>query len=149
MDEYVRALRILWTEEEPEFHGDHLDFGPLYFDPKPVHPGGPPIIIGGESPPALRRAAALGDGWIGVGHTPESAAEIVARLAELRARAGRADEPFEVTVNGRVGSVEDAERYAAAGVHRVVVTPWATPREASERLEEFGERVISRLPTAE
>jgi probable F420-dependent oxidoreductase len=149
MDEYVRALRVLWTDEEPEFHGEHLDFGPLYFDPKPVHPGGPPIIIGGESLPALRRAATLGDGWIGVGHTPESAAEMVSRIDELRARAGRADEPFEVTVNGRVTSVADAERYEAAGVQRVVVTPWSTPREASEKLEEFGERVISRLPTAE
>jgi probable F420-dependent oxidoreductase len=149
MDEYVRALRILWTEEEPVFHGEHLEFGPLYFDPKPVRPGGPPIIIGGESPPALRRAATMGDGWIGVRHTPESAAEMVARLNDLRTKAGRADASFEVTVNGRVTSVDDAQRYEAAGVQRVVVTPWSTPREAPDKLEEFGEQVISRMPTAE
>lgn len=149
MDEYVRALHVLWTEDEPEFHGQHLDFGPLYFDPKPVHPGGPPIIIGGESPPALRRAAAMGDGWLGLGHTPEEAAEIVAHLAKLREQAGRADQPFEVSVGGRVASVEDAERYAAAGVDRVLVQLWSTPREANEKLEEFGEQVIARMPTAE
>jgi hypothetical protein len=74
---------------------------------------------------------------------------MVARLNELRGKAGRADAPFEVTVNGRVTSVDDAQRYEAAGVQRVVVTPWSTPREASDKLEDFGERVISRLPTAE
>jgi probable F420-dependent oxidoreductase len=146
MDEYVRALRVLWREEEPEFHGQHLDFGPLHFDPKPVQPGGPPIIIGGESAPALRRAATLGDGWLGLGHSPDSAAEMVSKLRELRAQAGREHEPFEVSVGGRVTSVEDVERYEAAGVDRLMVQLWSTPREADARLEEFGEQVISRLP---
>jgi alkanesulfonate monooxygenase SsuD/methylene tetrahydromethanopterin reductase-like flavin-dependent oxidoreductase (luciferase family) len=139
-------LRVLWREEEPEFHGQHLDFGPLHFDPKPVQPGGPPIIIGGESAPALRRAATLGDGWLGLGHSPDSAAEMVSKLRELRAQAGREHEPFEVSVGGRVTSVEDVERYEAAGVDRLMVQLWSTPREADARLEEFGEQVISRLP---
>ncbi|MGE0228718.1 MAG: TIGR03619 family F420-dependent LLM class oxidoreductase [Dehalococcoidia bacterium] len=145
MDEYVRALRVLWTQEEPEFHGEFLDFARLYFDPKPARPGGPPIIIGGESAPAMRRAAVLGDGWIGLGATPEEARAHVERLTELRRRAGRESEPFEVTLGGRVTTLDDVRAYADAGVHRLIVNPWMHPREAISTIEEFGDRIISRL----
>ncbi|MGD9935544.1 MAG: LLM class flavin-dependent oxidoreductase [Dehalococcoidia bacterium] len=64
--------------------------------------GGPPIIIGGESAPAMRRAAALGDGWIGLGATPEGARAHVEQLTALRREAGRERESFEVTLGGRV-----------------------------------------------
>lgn len=148
MDEYVRALRVVWTEEEPEFHGDYLDFPPVYFDPKPVRPGGPPMIIGGESPPAMRRAAALGDGWIGLGATPDEARAHVQRLADLRQRAGRNDYPFEITVGGRVETPDDVRAYEDAGVDRLIVNPWAHPREAIPKLEQFGSEIISRLPAA-
>src|SRR4029079_76784 len=70
--------------------------------PPPRHtrrpPPPPPILVGGESDAALKRAAEIGDGWYGVGHTPESAAVQVRRLHELRAAAGRAAEPFDHTV---------------------------------------------------
>jgi alkanesulfonate monooxygenase SsuD/methylene tetrahydromethanopterin reductase-like flavin-dependent oxidoreductase (luciferase family) len=57
-----------------------------------------PIYVGGLSPAALRRAARLGDGWIGTGQTPEEAVRLVAELRRLRAAAGRAEEPFETIV---------------------------------------------------
>ncbi|MEZ4554477.1 MAG: LLM class F420-dependent oxidoreductase [Dehalococcoidia bacterium] len=145
MDEYVRALRVLWTQEEPQFHGEFLDFTPVYFDPKPVRPGGPSIIIGGESPPAMRRAAALGDGWIGLGATPEGARAHAERLTALRRQAGRDEEPFEVTVGGRVETLEEVRAYAEAGVDRLIVNPWSHPREAISSIEQFGDRIISRL----
>ncbi|MCC7390487.1 MAG: LLM class flavin-dependent oxidoreductase, partial [Phycisphaerales bacterium] len=148
MDEYVQAMRVLWREEEPEFHGEHLDFPPVYFDPKPVHPGGPPIIIGGESAPAMRRAAALGDGWIGLGATPEQARGHVERLAELRAEAGRGDAPFEVTVGGQVATLDDVAAYAEAGVDRLLVRPWEHPREAAAQLDQFGAEIIAPLAAA-
>ncbi len=87
--ECVRALRALWTEAEPEFHGRFFSFGPVKFEPKPVQKPHPPIVFGGETEAALRRAAALGDGWYGVGHTPESAAVQAGRLRALLAAAGR------------------------------------------------------------
>lgn len=149
MDEYVRALRVLWRDEEPQFHGEYLDFGPVYFDPKPVHAGGPPIIIGGESAPAMRRAAALGDGWIGLGATPEQARGHVERLGLLRREAGRGGEPFEVTVGGQVETLDDVAAYEAAGVDRLIVHPWGHPREAAEQIERFGAEVIARQATSE
>src|SRR5207249_1938313 len=97
--ECVRALRTLWTETEPEFHGRFFSFGPLRFEPKPVQQPHPPIVFGGETEAALRRAAALGDGWYGVGHTPESAAVQATKLRALLAAAGRGAAPFELTVS--------------------------------------------------
>jgi probable F420-dependent oxidoreductase len=141
--ECVLALRALWTEPEPEFHGRFFDFGPLKFEPKPVQKPHPPIIFGGESAPALRRAAAFGDGWYGVAHDAESARKRVEELRALRARTGRASEPFEITVGhggGPLGA-DVLRRYADAGVDRVSVLPWTRGREAVEKLEQLARAV--------
>ena len=139
--EYVRALRALWTEPEPEFHGRYVSFGPLRFEPKPVQKPHPPLIFGGETEAALKRAAALGDGWYGVGHTPASAAPQVKRLGALRVAAGRNQVPFEVTVShaGTTLTREDIGRYVAMGVGRVVVLPWSRGREAEAGLARLAE----------
>jgi probable F420-dependent oxidoreductase len=68
-DEYILAARALWTEEEPRFDGEHVRFGNIGFAPKPVQ-NPLPIWVGGESGPALRRAARLGDGWYPIGTNP-------------------------------------------------------------------------------
>jgi len=117
MDETIRAMRVLFEQETPEFHGEFYNFGPCGFWPKPIQKP-LPIHIGGGTPPAERRAGALGNGW----HGP--AASIPAIKAHLAA-AGRAGEPFEFgTIT--LGSVDRAalEAMAAEGVHRAVVTPW-------------------------
>ena len=134
--ECVRALRVLWTEAEPEFHGRFFSFGPVKFEPKPVQKPHPPIVFGGETEAALRRAAALGDGWYGVGHTPESAAAQAGRLRALVAAAGRGAAPFELTVSHAGGALvtNDVRRYGDAGIARVVVLPWQRGREAEDAL---------------
>jgi probable F420-dependent oxidoreductase len=144
--ECVRALKALWTEPEPSFRGRFFSFGPVKFEPKPVQRPHPPLVFGGESEAALRRAAALGDGWYGVGHTPASAAAQVTRLRALLAAAGRAEAPFEVTVShaGPALGRDDVARYAEAGVDRVVVLPWSRGREAEAGLERLAEAVLSR-----
>jgi probable F420-dependent oxidoreductase len=141
--ECVLALKALWTQAEPEFHGRFFDFGPVRFEPKPIQAPHPPILFGGESEAALRRAAALGDGWFGVAHDPDSARQRVATLRVLLAEVGREGAAFEVTV-GHKGGTLDADvlrRYAEAGVDRVTVLPWWRGREAVEKLEELAERV--------
>lgn len=142
--EYVRAIRVLWTEPEPSFAGRYVSFGPLKFEPKPAQKPHPPIVFGGESAAALRRAAALGDGWYGVGHTPLTAGEQVARLRALLTEAERPDAPFEITVSHGASelTVDDVARYAEAGVHRVVSLPWRRGREAEEGLQRLAERVL-------
>lgn len=143
--ECVRALRVLWSEPEPRFAGRFVSFGPLKFEPKPVQTPHPPIVFGGESAAALKRAAALGDGWYGVGHTPASAAAQVNRVRELLCEAGRADAPFEVTVSHGGGELsgDDVARYAEAGVHRVVSLPWRRGRDADDGLQRLADRVLA------
>ncbi len=87
LDEAIEVCRRLWTEESVAHHGPYFPFGEVAFEPKPVQRP-IPIYIGGESAPALRRAGRLGDGWIGMGHTPESAAALVSTIRAHRADAG-------------------------------------------------------------
>jgi alkanesulfonate monooxygenase SsuD/methylene tetrahydromethanopterin reductase-like flavin-dependent oxidoreductase (luciferase family) len=102
----------------------------------------PPILIGGESAAALKRAARLGDGWVGMNAESSAVvAEKVKRLNELRAEAGRADQPFEVCVGGDVSGLEDLERWAHAGVDRLILAPWARSREAVAGLERLADAV--------
>jgi probable F420-dependent oxidoreductase len=116
-NELIRALRVLFEEEAPEFHGDFFDFDPIRFEPKPVQQPFP-IHIGGGGAPALRRAATLGDGWYGETH-------VIPEIERLRAEAGRADEPFQYsTLAIGTASPKELEEHAAQGVHRIVVTPW-------------------------
>ena len=75
LDEYILAMRELWTAPEPRFQGKHVSFSDLVFSPRPARPAGPPIVIGGNSPAALRRAATLADGWHPVGLTPAQFAD--------------------------------------------------------------------------
>jgi probable F420-dependent oxidoreductase len=142
--EAIRALRALWTEETPSFAGRYVAFPPVRFEPKPVQRPHPPILVGGESEAALRRAAALGDGWYGVGHTPESAAARVGRLRALLAEYGRAALPFDLTVSHGGGDLtaDDVRRYQDAGITRVVSLPWRRAREAEEGLGRLADRVL-------
>lgn len=95
-DEYILAARELWTAAEPRFQGEHVSFDKISFEPKPVQPGGPPIWVGGESGPALRRTARLGDAWYPIGTNPAFPLdslvrykEAVAKLRRLTGEAGR------------------------------------------------------------
>jgi alkanesulfonate monooxygenase SsuD/methylene tetrahydromethanopterin reductase-like flavin-dependent oxidoreductase (luciferase family) len=66
-DEYLGAFRRLWTEEAPHFEGNWIDYDGVTFEPKPVQKPHPPIWVGGESGPSLRRAAQFGGAWYPIG----------------------------------------------------------------------------------
>jgi probable F420-dependent oxidoreductase len=142
--EAVRVMKALFTEAEPSFRGRYFAFDPVRFEPKPVQRPHPPFLFGGESDTALRRAAALGDGWYGVGHDPASAAVQVTKLRALLAEAGRAAAPFEITVSHAGGKLDrDAvRRYQDVGVDRVVVLPWRRSKEAAEAMERLAAAVL-------
>jgi probable F420-dependent oxidoreductase len=142
--EAVRVMKTLFSEREASFHGRHFSFDPVRFEPKPVQKPHPPFIFGGETGTALARAAALGDGWYGVGHDPETAAVQVQKLRALLAEAGRASAPFEYTVSHRGGALDrdTVRRYAAVGVDRVVVLPWRRGRDADEAMSRLAESVL-------
>jgi probable F420-dependent oxidoreductase len=95
-DEYIRAFKVLWTEDDPHFQGKYISFDDISFLPKPVQKPHPPIWVGGESRPALRRTAELADGWYPLGSnptfpmgTPEQLKAGMERLAGYAERFGR------------------------------------------------------------
>ena len=116
-NEYLLAFKELWTQEDPSFQGKYCSFANIRFEPKPVQKPHPPIWVGGESGPALRRAAALGDVWHPIGSNPrfplvtaEQMRRSTVRLARYAEKAGR--DPSSIGVSYRpprylLGSDED------------------------------------------
>jgi len=98
LDEHLRAMRALWSEDHPRFEGEYYHFDNIGFDPKPVRKH-VPIWVGGNSRPARRRAAQLGDGWHVIDVPIPALREGIAELAEMCRDVGRA--PQEVTVSMR------------------------------------------------
>jgi probable F420-dependent oxidoreductase len=121
-DEMLEILRALWTGEVVEHHGEHFDVPPLEMLPAPTEPV--PVIVGGLSEAALRRAA-RNDGWISDLHTIDELADICRTLDRYRAEYGRSHLPFSV-----YGSTTEAwdldgyRRVADAGVTHLVTMPW-------------------------
>jgi len=143
LDEAMVVCRRLWTEEVIEHHGEFFDFDPVMFEPKPVQRPHPPLLVGGESERALRRAARLGDGWIGMHHTPGSVAAQVAKLRAFEQEAERrdGDRPCGVTAMGAVEADSDVDRWAEAGVDRLIVVPWRRSRDALDGLRRFADLI--------
>ncbi|MXZ91553.1 MAG: TIGR03619 family F420-dependent LLM class oxidoreductase [Chloroflexi bacterium] len=144
-DEHIAILRAFWSQAAPTLSGLHYDVSGVSISPRPMQKPHPPIWTGGISPPALRRAAALGDGWHGVRQSPADVARVAARIAELRANAGlpmggyaislRAgldviDAPFtgdaRTPLRGSPDQIAaDLTAYASAGITYLVVEPRA------------------------
>lgn len=141
LDEALDVCIALWTEERVAHDGRFFSFGEVMFEPKPVQHPHPPVIIGGETAPALRRAARH-DGWIGLSHTPDSVRAKIDALRTLREEAGTGDRSFTVTVGGAVAEDRDVKAFAAAGVDRVIVSPWTRTREVLDGLRTFAARFI-------
>jgi probable F420-dependent oxidoreductase len=141
LDEAIDVCTRLWNDDVIEEHGAFFDFEPVAFEPKPVQRPHPPLLIGGESDAALRRAARVADGWIGMAHTLDSAKQPIARLHELRAQHGRAREAFEICLGGPVTERDDVKRWEDAGVTRMIVSPWRRSREAIDGMRRFADLV--------
>jgi probable F420-dependent oxidoreductase len=161
--EYLKVLRTLWTDEVSEFDGEWYPLPRSIMQPKPVQPGGPPILLGGAADTALRRAGRSAAGWVS-----RSAATLddVARGAQIVRRAaeesGRDPDTVRIVVRGvvRAGRRDDnlplsgdwaqirggADLYAEAGATELfydlnwdplIGSPDADPRQATERAEEI------------
>ena len=134
MDEMIDVLRVLWSGGMVEHHGDVYDFDPLEMRPAPSEPI--PIIIGGHSDAALRRAAERGDGWIGVAYSVEELLEHCERLRQLREDAGRADEPFEIYGSPQAAPSPDLlAELAAAGVTSILTSAQKALAPGADRLD--------------
>lgn len=137
LDEALAVSRRLWTEPVVEHHGDFFDFPEVAFEPKPVQ-ARLPVVAGGESKAALRRAARLCDGWISMPQTLERVRPQLELLRSYREEAGRSGEPFEVTVHAYdLSGPDEVAEWEKLGVDRLIVRPWRRTREALDKLAEF------------
>ncbi len=123
MIEIIRAVCAGRGPEWVEYHGTHYDFEKLIISPAPDQPV--PILVGGHTEPALRRAARLGDGWISAGQTVDELGQTIVRLRQLLDDEGRGDVDFEI--NALCLDVFDTEgfgRMAELGVTEAQAVPW-------------------------
>lgn len=97
-NEAIVVLRRLWTEDGVAHEGRHFRFGPVTIEPGPLQQGGPPILVGGRKPAALRRAGRLGDGYISHMCSPQMFRENLATIRAHAEEAGRQDVPFHTVV---------------------------------------------------
>jgi probable F420-dependent oxidoreductase len=119
LGERVKAMRQIWTRDEAEFHGQYVDFDPIWSWPKPVQRPHPPVMIGGMGPSVEDRILEYGDAWIAQNVTLENADEFGKRVSGLQQRAadvGRGRIP--ITMFAASGQPETLAAYADAGVDR-------------------------------
>jgi probable F420-dependent oxidoreductase len=141
LDEAIDVAKRLWTEEVVEHEGEFFSFPPVLFEPKPVQRPYPPILVGGESPAALRRAVVRGDGWISMPHSFETGAAQLAVLARLCDETGRDRSTLEVTMTDQtLRSAAEIARWEEAGVDRLIVKPYERTRDALDGVRRFRER---------
>jgi probable F420-dependent oxidoreductase len=140
--ETVAATRALWTEPEPEFHGEYLDFDPVWADPKPIQPGGPPIYMGAMGPLGIRHAAQWADGWYPVDIGLSDVAKTVTDFRNLVAEFDR--DPDSVAINLQIMDTADLDKlkhYRDFGIERatvgVAVDLWDQPDQVMPMIDRF------------
>lgn len=144
-DEYIEAMRALWAGPHAEYHGDFVDFEPATCSPRPVN-GNIPVIVGGDSDAAVRRAARVADGYFPGEGDAEKLGQLITRVKQAAEDAGRDPQALEINAMFGVQMGDPAagvEQMASIGVDRIMVPAFffAGPG-GLDRLSEFGEQVI-------
>jgi probable F420-dependent oxidoreductase len=123
-DEYIEAMLALWTQEKPRFEGRFVSFSGIDAQPRPIQKPHPPIVVGGMSPPALRRAVRWGNGWYGFALDLDATAQCVDGLRRAQQRVERGSELGSLEISVTPSGLLDADTlsgYEELGVDRLVV----------------------------
>ena len=120
--ERVEAMKAIWTQSKPEYHGEFVNFDPMMTWPKPVQKPHPPVIVGGAFPYSARRAIRYGDGWIPQASRGAYAeiADMIPEFRKMATEAGRDASKIEITVWFPKKDADLMKRYQDLGVSRVV-----------------------------
>jgi probable F420-dependent oxidoreductase len=145
--EYLEAILALWTAEQPEYRGRFVAFSGIDAQPRPMQRPHPPVVMGGRTPQAYRRAVTHANGWYGFAVDPSEAAVCLAGLREAHARHERpaALGRLEISITPRGPLDREAvRRFAEIGVDRLIpYWPVASEDALRERLARFGDQVIA------
>jgi probable F420-dependent oxidoreductase len=147
MREQIEAMKVIWSENKPEYHGEIVDFPPMMTWPKPVQKPHPPVIVGGMFPHAARRALRYANGWIPHSRRPhyEDVTDFLPQFRQLAAEAGRKPEDVPVTVWGVQPDYDRLRRYEEQGVSRGVVQLAPEPADKTLPLLDRWAEMIRRL----
>ena len=132
MRERILAMKEIWTQEEAEFHGKHVDFDKIWAYPKPVQKPHPPIIMGGDGPTTFDRVIEYCDGWMPIAGRPAEGPDMAEKIQILRRRAkeaGRDPDSISVSVFGAGPDPDGLAKLEQAGVERAVFGLPAAPRD--------------------
>jgi probable F420-dependent oxidoreductase len=146
LDEMIAALRVMWRDAKADFDGERLSFRGAQITPR-VAGGSLPIIVGGHTERAARRAGRLGDGFFPAKGSREELARLFDCAREAAHAAGRSPEALELTVSDPEAAGEDGaervEQWAKLGAHRVLINPPTfDPNEIGEALDQIGRRIV-------
>jgi probable F420-dependent oxidoreductase len=147
--EYVAAMRTLWRDDVASFDGKLVGFDSIRVNPKPVHDRRIPIVVGGNSDPALRRVAAWGDGWYGFNLAcVDAVRERVGKLERLCAESGRDRGQLRLAVSLDDPSVGDVGALCELGVDELVLVeaPPDRPAAAAAWVSALADRWLTALP---
>ena len=122
MCDRAKAIKTMWREEEPRYHGPFVDFDPIWSYPKPVQKPNPPVLLGGETRYSLERVVDFCEGWMPRTRAFKDPGAEMARLKEFADRAGRDAGDIQTTVFGAAGDREALDSYREAGVFRTLIT---------------------------
>ena len=125
-EEYIEAMRAIWSMDQPAYDGEFVNFSDVQARPQPVQQPGPPVVMGGHTVPAYRRAVTMSEGWYGFALDYDGTQRCIEGLSEAGARYDRPSElgRLEITVTPRVRPTpEMVERFAEMGVDRLVLLP--------------------------
>jgi probable F420-dependent oxidoreductase len=154
LEECIGAMRALWTESPATFEGEHVSFRRVYSTPQPAR-GAVPIVLGGNSEPAVERAGRIGDGWLPFTIGPDEFASSAARLRKVAGDAGRDPDALDVTAwpgshdPASETDVDYVGRFVAAGASRILISRHVSPDGGLARFREdllrFRGTVLERL----
>jgi len=142
--EAIEVMKLLWTEEEAEYHGRYFDFPLVKSYPKPAQKPYPPIILGGMAKNVLRRVVTHADGWLPNRITPSEVEESRKKLDAMAEEAGRDPKSITISVYGQSPERDIVHSLLNAGADRVVVRPEhvETEKEMGDQLERMAEAVL-------
>jgi probable F420-dependent oxidoreductase len=122
--ERIEAMKLIWTEEKAEYHGEFVNFDMMMAWPKPVQRPHPPVIVGGAFPYGARRAIRYGDGWVPHASRPEygDVSDFLPQFHQMAKEAGRDPASLPLTMFRVAEELDALRRYCAIGIARVVIT---------------------------
>jgi probable F420-dependent oxidoreductase len=129
MRERIEAMKAIWTAEKAEYHGEFVDFPPLYAWPKPVQKPHPPILIGSVFPHGARRAVAYADGWIPIPGRGGDITEQLPQFRQMAKDAGRNPDALPVSIFAAEENLDRLQRYRDLGVARVIASVLSEKRD--------------------